>query len=249
MGTLKKLSLLLVISMIILLSIVAFMRLLSKDTPIAEIFKHQNNYFWYRTVGIVPEEFKNRFKVSIIDIYNNKKLINLVDTLSPVYRNYLLIENASSKENFLKAYPPALVNQRDDQDYDWYNHVAYLINVEEFNRYILDKHIVEKDKIAEVLGFLLSLPKDTLSYRIIKSKQDIRQLLKTKPPVNKEFIRSQGYNILNFDNLNLKKDKNVYYIWLFNKGLVEFAFEFSDGQVKNIKSQTLGFLGNEAPSI
>jgi hypothetical protein len=249
MGTLKKIFVFLAIIICILALTVVSLHLSSSDTAIARIFSSRQDYLWYRIVGIVPQDFSKRFEQSVIDSYNGKKLVNLVDKKSPSHTNYILIKDKTLEEKFLKGYPPVLVGWNDTSGYRWDNHVAYLINLNEFNIYISDKGIKKKKDIVDKLGFFLSLPQDTSSYKLIKDKQDIEELLQIRPPVNTSFIEDSGYNLVNIQDLDLDGEDSKYYIWLYNKGLVEFNLRFENEQIDEINSKILGFLGNESPSI
>ena len=230
------------------------LRYLNKDIRYKIYFLEYNKPFFNRIIGIVPNNYEDLFGEKIIEETNAYSLINVVNNRMPFYSNDIIFyDKYRKKEKFIKAYPISLFRKYGKNEvFDFANEFSQQINLDIFNEYIIRSKISSEEKIFQKLCYLLSIPEDNSSFRIVMNSKDLNDLilsLKIKES-DKKMVESNGDKVINFsDEINF--DKNYFYCWFKNFGLVKFDLNFNDDSLRliQIKSEIIGYLGNEEATM
>jgi hypothetical protein len=246
-----KMGVVLIIAMIGALTIVR-MFLSSTNSLTYRIFDAETEgYYFHKLLGIIPSSYQDRYSKAVLDSFNDKKILNLVDDMESSHKNFIVFANGTNSR-FLKAYPFELVGVKKEivQRSGWSKHVSLLINIEVFNDYVRAKGIKSKDEIIKTYCYFLSNPADGLSFKVLRDEFDIDTLINKRPLTNLEFFKSTGQKLVDFKSIDFTQSNEAVFCWLYDTGIVKFNFTFNqDNTLKSVDSEILGFLGNETPAI
>ncbi len=227
----------------------------SIDTLSYKIFYAKTDgYYIHKLFGVVPRSYQNRYIETILDSYDDKDLLNLVDQRSTMYSNFILLRtNKNSEIYFLKAYPFSLVGVKDEmiKSSGWIKHVSLLIDLKVFNDYVSGKHLSSKEETIKKYCDFISDPIDSSSHKILKNRASLDSLINEKPLLNIDLVKSTGGKLINLQDIDFdQSSETLIYCWIYNKGVVKFIFTVNnDNTLKSVDSEIIGFLGNEVPSV
>jgi hypothetical protein len=233
----------LIISMIVILTVGG-----DYTSPRFKIyFSNESKFNLNFIFGIVPKEFSSSFQQYILPIDTSGRLINFVDNKSPIYSNYIIYK-FNKKEKILKGYPPSIFGKRINEEFEWGKHMSELINLSVFNDYIINSKIDSIEKIKYLFSYLLSIPEDPTSFEIIKSKEDLKNMLDkiNVDDIEKWDLASKGLKtISSSEQLNLTSEH--FYCWYLTTGFVQFTFtiDHNNNRIIDVQSKVVGYLGNE----
>jgi hypothetical protein len=241
--------------LIIALTVTAFVTRMffsSTNSVSYKIFKAEaEGYYFYKLLGIIPSSYQDRYSKIVLDSFDDKKLIRLVDDVSSSHSNFILLTRGAESK-FLKAYPFELVgvNKKTVDRSGWNKHVSLLINTEVFNEYVHSKQMKSNEEVIKAYCSFLSNPIDESTYKILRSVSDIDSLVENRPLSNLEFVKATGHNLIDAKSIDFNQPDGAVFCWLYNTGVVRFIFAFNDdGTIKSVDSEIIGLFGNEAPAI
>lgn len=217
-----------------------------------KIFKAKaRGYYVHKVLGIIPSSYQDRFSKMILDSYDDKQVINLVDEMSSSYPNFIVFISGSESK-FLKAYPFELVGVKKEEVErgGWTKHVSLLINLDVFNEYVRSKQLKSKDEAIRAYCSFLSNPIDQSTHKILRNASDIDSLITDWPTNNLDFVRARGYNVIDSKSIDFDQPDGTVFCWLYDKGVIRLGFTFNaDNAIKSVESEIIGLLGNEVPGI
>jgi hypothetical protein len=208
-------------------------------------------YYFHKLLGIVPSAYQDRYTKTVLDSFDDKKVINLIDDMVSSHPNFIVLANGGDS-SFLKAYPFELVGVKREivEQSGWNKHVSLLINIEVFNDYVHFKRLKSKQEIIEMYCYFLSSPIDKSSYKIFHNVSDIDSLIVNRPLANLKFLKDTGQNLIDAKSIDFDQLDGTIFCWLYDTGVVKFVFRFNDDNtIKSVDSDIIGLLGNETPSI
>lgn len=234
---------------------IVLLRYSNKDIRYKIYFSEYTKPFFNRIIGIVPNNYENLFEEKIIEEADAHSLINVVNKGMPFYSNDIIFyDKSAKKEKFIKAYPISLFRRYSKNEvFDFANEFSQQINLDIFNKYSIDKNkISSKEEIFRKLCYLLSIPEDNSSFRIIINGNDLNDLILSLniKESDKKIVESNGDKVINSgDEVNF--DKSYFYCWFKNFGLVKSDLNFDDNSLRliQIKSEIIGYLGNEEATM
>lgn len=217
-----------------------------------KIFKAEaDGYYFHKLLGIIPSSYQDRYSKTVLDSFDNKKLISLVDDMESSHQNFIVLTSGADSK-FLKAYPFELVGVKKEavERNGWNKHVSLLINIEVFNEYVRSKKLKSKEESIKVYCSFLSNPIDESMHKILLDAPDIDSLISDRPLNNLEFIKATGHNLIDAKSIDFNQPDGTVFCWLYDTGVVKFEFTFNDDNtIKSVDSDIIGLLGNEAPTI
>lgn len=230
---------------LILLAVVLKITLKAIADPLALLlFKNQEENTFKAFFNVVPENYMNRFKIIELDKVDDYSLKYIEDELSSGTAHYIILEDEGSQNvYFLQAYHPL----GQESELDWQTHVAELVDLKVFNRYLAAKGINQVEQVYEMFFKMLARPYDSTSFKVVHNMDDVNKLLVERSPTSLEMLSGLGYNIIDVSNLDIPPNEDYVYCWIYNKGLVRFKFIFDGKYLVNVESEIIGFLGNEIP--
>ncbi|MFM8913216.1 MAG: hypothetical protein ACKOE6_09920 [Flammeovirgaceae bacterium] len=208
-------------------------------------------YYFHKLLGILPSSYQDRYSKTVLDSFDNMKLISLVDDMESSHQNYIVL-TSGAESKFLKAYPFELVGVKKEtiERSGWNKHVSLLINIEVFNEYVLSKKLKTKEESIKMYCSFLSNPSDESVYKILFDATDIDSLIAHWPLSNLEFIKATGHTLIDAKSIDFNQPDGTVFCWFYDTGVVKFVFTFNnDNTIQSVDSDIIGLLGNEAPSI
>ncbi|PZX56802.1 hypothetical protein [Algoriphagus chordae] len=245
-----KLSKFLVLAICVTVSVIALFRVFQRgdDTAMYRIFQTSTRgYYFHKFLGIVPNEIYDDYTISVLDSSTNSKLLNITDNKSSTKPNFIVLRH-DSHESFVKAYPWVLVENSTSRITNDYYYLSNLINLDSFNLYVRLFNVEGEMAIMKKYCYFISNPNDFGSYSIVNDLSDIEHIIKDRPLDKKNTLIGLGFEIVDLSSLILEKSNGIIYCWFQNHGLVKFYFVFDNAGLIDVKSESLGYLGNEFPS-
>jgi hypothetical protein len=241
-----------IVSIAILASIVYFVRTFysSSNTISYKIFtSNSDGFYLHKLLGIVPVSYQGRYSETVIDSFDNKEIVNVIDKIGSSHQNYIVLIENKSEVMFLKAYPFRLVGVRDKtvESKGWKKHVSLLIDLRVFNYYLLSKKITSKQEIINTYCFFISKSLDRTTHKILNSRADVDSLILEWPLIYKDNIFDTEHKLISASDIPFDGKGGVVYCWMVDKGIVKMFFEFNEDNT--VDSEIIGMLGNETPGI
>lgn len=238
MGSLKM-KRVLIVTVILFLVIISRLTFLRPTDMIYKIYQNQHGFNFYILAGIIPKEFRDSYKKTIIEIGENYELYTLNNMNSPIPEVYIIL-CINDQDIMLKGYPLSLLsNQEIPTKFDKVD--AQLIDLEVFNEYI---HIADIHANKEIVQKFIEFLTDGQDFKIIEGQRDIDGLIKkyeSNRIGNPLFIEDE------FAPDELISSPDIITVWFLGKGIVRFVFTFSGQRVEKVESIRLGLLGFENP--
>jgi len=250
MGTIKKISFIMISLLIIHIIYFIFIRKIDnlrfeiyfKDKSIKE--KLNYNYFF----GTIPKKFNFEFQEQIIFEDKKIKLTNVLRKLYPNYYNYILYSDKKENVEFMLKNTDSLYYHLIDST----NMISSQFNIVILNKYLTKKGIKTKNNIIETFFLLSSTIGGDSSYETdydplpsfinINSIEDYNLLIKGIDSIlikNSNDIRIFNPKKYDFNYSNLST------CWFKNHGLFQFEFEFENDTIVSVKDKFIGFTGAE----
>ncbi|WP_192349066.1 hypothetical protein [Algoriphagus sp. Y33] len=204
-------------------------------------------YYFHKFLGITPGEIYDDYTISVLDSSGDSELINIVDNKSSTKTNFIVLRH-DSYESFLKAYPWALFGNNTEKLTDNNNYLSKLINLDSFNLYVRLFNVDGEKSIVNKYCYFISNPNDFDDYSIIQDLSDLEVVLLNNPLDKKETLIGLGFEIIDLSSFIIEDSEGIVYCWYQNHGMVKFHFVFDNGSLVDVKSESLGYLGNEFPS-
>lgn len=242
------------VALIITLTATAFiirMFFSSTNSLSYKIFKADaEGYYFHKLLGIIPSSYQDRYSKTVLDSFDNKKLISLVDDMESSHQNFIVLTSGTDSK-FLKAYPFELVGVKREtvERSGWNKHVSLLINIDVFNEYVRFRQLKSKEESIKTYCSFLSNPTDESTYKILRNGTDIDSLIENRPLNNLEFAKATG-NVIDPKSIDFEQPDGTALCWFYNTGVVKLTFMFNDDNtLRSVDSEIIGLLGNEAPTI
>ncbi|MCE7056296.1 hypothetical protein LZF95_16560 [Algoriphagus sp. AGSA1] len=204
-------------------------------------------YFFHKFLGITPSEIYDDYTISVLDSSGDSELINIVDNKSSTKTNFVVLRQ-NSQESFIKAYPWSLFGDNSEKVTDKNNYLSKLINLDSFNLYVRLFNVDGEKSIVNKYCYFISNPNNFDDYVIIQDLTDLEVVVLNNPIDKKETLIGLGFDIIDLSTLIIEDSDGIVYCWYQNHGLVKFHFMFDNGSLVDVKSENLGYLGNEFPS-
>jgi hypothetical protein len=212
-----------------------------------KIFKAETNgYVMQKMLGFVPDDFKNSYNEKILRSSSTAEVVSITSKSSSVPTNYILLRQGHN-EVFIKAYPLELHNRNTITGSKQHFEIAQLIDVKSFNAYLRDFEVTHKNQAIQDYCYFLSLPENSENYYMIQQLADLDTIIHNKPITNTETLSNVGYEIIDPAKLEFEESDKSTYCWFQKYGLIKFEFEFKGECLVQVKSTSLGYLGNEFP--
>lgn len=217
-----------------------------------KIFKAEaKGYYFHKLLGIVPSSYQDRYSKTVLDSFDNTKVINLVDDMGSSHQNFIVLSRGADSK-FLKAYPFELVGNKEKagKETEWNKHVSLQISTPVFNDYVDFKQLKSKRETIEAYCYFLSDPSDESMHKILSSVSDLDSLIASQPLHNLDFLKATGQNLIDVKEIDFDQPDGTVFCWFKEVGVVKFTFLFNDDNtVQSVDSEIIGVLGNETPVI
>lgn len=218
------------------------------DSAVFRIFElTSEGQHLYKQFAIVPETFRDKFEEEILESSNSSSLIKLKRNDDPIGNSFLILRK-KDRDLFLRAYPIQIFDDHFESNINVFDSLTYLIDLDVFNKYLVDFELYEDKEIIEKYLQFLSLSNSVKRYVIIDSYLKIDSVIQQFPLVNKNELSKKGNKLVDPKLVSFNESRNKILCWFVNFGLVEFDFTFKDQKLVLVKSKKIGFLGNEYPT-
>tara|TARA_R110000782_G_scaffold1246_1_gene4919 strand:- start:50864 stop:51607 length:744 start_codon:yes stop_codon:yes gene_type:complete len=205
------------------------------------VYQIESNNILCSLIRLIPASESIRMEEKEIQKKGSYTLIKLNDKKYNPSNQYYFLKNGNKLNSLKIEFPPV-----NDKNITIENYHSYLINKEVFNEYLTVFYPnIDNESIIDKYCLFLSTIMDTNSYRVIDDIEDIRLIIDESPKKTNHPYPEHKL-IQNFQNIFDKSKSNERtFVWFYDKGIIELEYIIKDNKIESIKTNFIGYIGNE----